>query len=339
MFERQLTYARLEGMKLGFIGLGKMGSRMALKLLKERHSLVAWNRSQQAVDELRIKNQESWKREKMHNSKFMIHDSMAGKLEAAKTIEGLVRKLKLPRVVWLMLPAGEATEEILKEVLKYIEKEDIIIDGGNAHFKDTEKRYQYFKKKGIRFLGIGVSGGIIAAKTGYPLMAGGDKTAYEYVNPILDSLAKPNGGQDYFGEGGAGHFVKMIHNGIEYGIMQSLGEGVEVLEKAPYKFDLLKVAKLWQKGTLVSGFMLDRAAEALAKDPGLSNVSGFIESSGEADWTVSQAKEENVPVEIIERALDFRKRSRSDPKIQNSFTAKMISALRNAFGGHEIRKK
>ena len=324
-------------MKLGFIGLGKMGSRMAVKLLKEGHNLVVWNRSQQAVDELRIKNQESWKREKMHNSKFMTYDSMTGKFEVAKTIERLVRELKSPRIIWLMLPAGSATQNILDEVIKFAEKEDIIVDGGNAHFKDTEKRYRELKTKGIRFLGIGVSGGIIAEKAGYPMMVGGDVSAYRYITTILDSLARPGGGHEFFGEGGAGHFVKMIHNGIEYGIMQSLGEGFEVLEKAPYEFDLLKVARLWQKGTLVSGFMLDRAVEALGKDPNLSNISGFIESSGEADWTVDQAKEENVPVEIIERSLDYRKRSQDDPKIQNSFTAKMISALRNAFGGHEVK--
>lgn len=320
-------------MILGFIGLGKMGSRMASKLLADGHELVVWNRSSAPIQELKFRIQNSKLKIKIQN------------LKVANSIQDLISELPSPRVIWLMVPAhstgsgqaGNPTEEILREVLKYVEKEDIVIDGGNAHFKDTERRYQNFRKKEIRFLGIGVSGGIIAAKTGYPMMVGGDKSAYEYVNPILDSLAKPSGGHDYFGEGGAGHFIKMIHNGIEYGIMQSLGEGFEVLEKAPYEFDLLKVAKLWQKGTLVSGFMLERVVEALSKNPSLSNVSGFIESSGEADWTVDQAKEENVPVEIIERSLDYRKRSRSDPKIQNSFTAKMISALRNAFGGHPVR--
>jgi len=305
-------------MKIGFIGLGKMGGRMVAKLLADGHEVVVWNRSEAPIRELelRFKNKE---------------------LRSAKTIRDLICKLEKPRVIWLMLPAGEATESILNEIIKFVEKEDIIIDGGNAHFKDTEKRYRELKTKGIRFLGIGVSGGIIAAKTGYPLMAGGDKNAYDFVKPILDSLSKPSGGHDYFGEGGSGHFIKMIHNGIEYGIMQSLAEGLEVLEKAPYRLDLLKVAKLWQKGTLVSGFMLDRVADVLAKDPSLSKSSGAIGmASGEGKWTVEQAKEENVPVEIIERSLDYRKRSQDDLKIQNSFTAKMISALRNAFGGHSV---
>lgn len=294
-------------MKLGFIGLGKMGSRMVEKLLREGHEAVAWNRSD-------------------------------NELKNAETVEELVKSLETPRVVWSMVPAGEATEDILGEVSKFVEKGDIVIDGGNSHFKDTQRRFDNFRKKGIRFLGIGVSGGIIAAKEGYPMMVGGDKSAYLGVQPLLDSLAKPRGGHEYFGIGGAGHFVKMLHNGIEYGIMQSLGEGFEVLEKAPYKLDLLKVAKLWQKGTLVSGFMLDRTVEALSNDPKLSSIVGVIAESGEAKWTIDQAKEEGVPVEIIERSLDYRKRSQKDKKIQNSFTAKLVAALRNAFGGHEVKR-
>src|SRR3989344_4880864 len=311
-------------MSIGVVGLGKMGSRMASKLLTEGHELVVWNRSEAPIRDLKVKSQ---------NSKFK---SESQSLKLAKNLQDLVQSLEKPRVVWLMLPAGSATQNILDEVSRFLKKGDIVIDGGNSYYKDTEKRYQNFRKKGIRFLGIGVSGGIIAERAGYPMMVGGDVSAYRYITTILDSLAKPGGGHDYFGEGGAGHFIKMIHNGIEYGIMQSLAEGFEVLEKAPYKFDLLKVAKLWQKGTLVSGFMLDRVVDVLKKDPNLSKSSGFIESSGEADWTIDQAKEENVPVEIIERSLDFRKRSQENPKIQNSFTAKMISALRNAFGGPPI---
>lgn len=281
---------------------------MVEKLLKEGHEVVAWNRSD-------------------------------NELKTAETIGELVKSLEKPRVIWLMVPAGEATEEVLTEVSKYVEKGDIVIDGGNAYYKDTERRDPKLRNKGIKYLGIGVSGGIIAIKLGYPIMVGGDKSAYQYVRPILDSLAKPNGGHEYFGTGGAGHFVKMVHNGIEYGIMQSFGEGFEVLEKAPYRFDLLKIAKLWQNGTLVSGFMLDRVVDALSKDPKLLNVTGYIEESGEARWTVEQAKEEGVEVEIIERSLEYRRRSQKDPKIQKSFTAKLVAALRQAFGGHPVKKK
>ncbi|OGH25100.1 MAG: 6-phosphogluconate dehydrogenase (decarboxylating) [Candidatus Levybacteria bacterium RIFCSPLOWO2_01_FULL_39_24] len=293
-------------MTLGFIGLGKMGLRMVIKLQKEGHEVVVWNRSE--------------------------HE-----LKTAATIEKLVKSLKSPRIIWSMVPAGEATQNVLDEVSKFVSKGDIVIDGGNSNFKDTEKRFKDFKNKGIRYLGIGVSGGVIAFENGYPLMVGGDKSAYEFIKPILDSLAKPQGGHEYFGTGGAGHFVKMVHNGIEYGIMQSLGEGFEVLQKAEYNFDLVKVAKLWQKGTLVSGFMLDRAKEALENDPKLADIVGIIAESGEAGWTIEQAKEEGVDVEIIERSLEYRRRSQTNPKIQKSFTAKLIAALRNAFGGHPIR--
>src|SRR3989344_2739079 len=312
-------------MTIGFIGLGKMGSRMASKLLKDGYEIVVWNRSKDAVEEFKIQN-----------SKFKI---AIQNLKVAGTIKDLIASLEEPRVVWLMLPAGEATEEILKEISKFISAGDIVIDGGNSNFKDTERRFKDFKNKEIRYLGIGVSGGVIAAKEGYPLMAGGDKSAYEHIIPILNSLAKPNGGHEYFGTGGAGHFVKMVHNGMEYGIMQSLGEGFGVLEKSPYNLNLLKVAKLYQKGTLVSGFMLDRTVEALENDPKLSNIVGVIAESGEAKWTVETAKKEGVDVEIIERSLEFRRRSQTDPKIQKSFTARMVAALRNAFGGHEVKKR
>lgn len=315
-----------QAMQLGFIGLGKMGSRMALKLLVDSHAVTAWNRPQEE--------------ELISNFKSQISESRATEnLTMATDIRELIMNLKSPRVVWSMLPAGEATEGVLKEVSKHVEKGDIVIDGGNSNFKDTERRFKEFKTKGVKFLGIGVSGGIIAVKEGYPMMVGGDKSAYEFIKPILDSLAKPNGGHEYFGEGGAGHFVKMIHNGIEYGIMQSLGEGFEVLEKAPYKLDLLKVAKLYQKGTLVSGFMLDRAVDVLEKDQTLSDIEGIVAESGEAKWTIEQAKEENVDVKIIEKSLKIRRESQTDKKIQGSYSAKMVAALRNSFGGHEVKKK
>lgn len=309
-------------MRLGLIGLGKMGSRIAIKLLEEGHCVVVWNRSEAPVEELKNKVKSK-------------------KLETASSIEELVKKLDTSssKIIWMMLPAGEATEIVLNEVLKYVKKRDTVIDGGNSNYKDTEKRFKNLKEKGIRFLGIGVSGGVIASINGYPMMVGGDKSAYEEILPILESLKKPNGGYEYFGEGGAGHFVKMVHNGIEYGMMQAIGEGFEVLEKSEYQFDLLKVAKLWQKGTIVSSFLIDRAKDALEKDSKLSEIVGIIAESGEAKWTVEAAKEEKVPVEIIEKSLEFRRKSQTDKTIQNSFTSKMVSALRHEFGGHEVKKK
>ena len=313
-------------MRLGLIGLGKMGSRIVLKLLKEGHTVVVWNRSSKASEELELKVQ---------NAKFKITSQ---KLKISKTIGELVGSLEKPRVVWLMLPAGKATQTVFDEVSRFVEKEDIVIDGGNAYYKDTEDRYRKLKKIGVRFLGIGVSGGILAAKNGYPLMVGGDKSAYQHILPILSSLAKPNGGHAYFGEGGAGHFVKMVHNGIEYGMMQSLGEGFGVLQKSAYRLDLLEVSKLWQKGTIVSGFLLDRVFDALGNDPTLSKIKGYIEESGEAKWTVEEAKKQGVPIEIIEKSLAFRRQSQKDPVIQDSFAAKLVASLRNAFGGHRLLK-
>jgi len=298
-------------MTIGILGLGRMGSRIAQKLYDEGHEVFVWNRTPKEITGV----------------------------QSTKTIGELFSKLQDPRILWLMLPSGEPTQNVINELLKYLQKDDIVIDGGNAHFKDTEKRFQKFKKMGIEFLGIGVSGGIIASKNGYPLMVGGSKKAYEKIKPILDSLSKPNGGYEYFGEGGAGHFVKMVHNGIEYGIMQSLGEGFEVLEKSQHKFNLLDVAKVWQKGTLVSGFMLDRAVDALSQNSNLKNMAGPVSESGEARWTIEEAKKEKVQVQIIQNSLDYRLHSQTDKSIQQSFTARMLNGLRNAFGGHEIKEK
>lgn len=297
-----------------------MGNRMVMKLLSEGHEVVVWNRSKEKVDELMGQKKPGWK------------------LSSAATIEELAKAQEEPKVIWSMLPAGDATQSTLDEIEKHLVSGDIVIDGGNAYFEDTQKRYEHFTKNKIAFLGIGVSGGVVAYDAGYPMMVGGSQTAYEYIEPILDSLAKPGGGHEYFGEGGAGHFVKMVHNGMEYGFMQSIGEGFGVLEKSPYKLDLLKVTKLYQKGTLVSGFMMARAIEALTDDSNLSKIDGYIEASGEGDWTVKQGKKEKVPVEIIEASLNFRTKSRKDKKISSSFAARMVAALRYAFGRHPVKK-
>lgn len=307
-------------MKIGFIGLGKMGTRIVEKLLRDNHEVVGWNRTPEIAEQLQLKVKSK-------------------KLKVSKTIKELVENLESPRVIWVMLPAGDATEQVLQEIAHYGEKGDIVIDGGNAFYKDTQRRFEEFTQTGIRFLGIGVSGGVIAERTGYPFMVGGDKSAYEEIIPILDSLTKPDGGHTYFGTGGAGHFVKMVHNGIEYGMMQAIGEGFGVLEKAPYAIDLLAVAKNWQKGTIVSSFLIDRAKDALEKNPELSDIIGEIDATGEAEWTVNQAKEENVFAENIEQSLDFRRRSKVDPKVRDSFAARMVAALRREFGGHAVKKK
>ncbi len=311
-------------MQIGFIGLGKMGTRMVEKLLLDGHTVLGWNRTKSIVDEFRLVLAEK-----------KLHEHFI----AADEIKSLVDGLASPRVIWVMLPAGEATEVVLQELAQYVEKGDIIIDGGNAFFKDTQRRFDDFKDYGIRYLGIGVSGGLKAVGKGYPLMVGGERSAFEEIKPLLETLIKPHGGYEYFGTGGAGHFVKMVHNGIEYGMMQALGEGYGVLEKAPYELDLLKVAKLWQKNTIVTSFLNECAKDALEKDPSLSGLDGIIDATGEAEWTVNQAKEEGVYVENIDQSLDFRRRSKTDKNVSSSFAARMVAALRHEFGGHKVKEK
>lgn len=300
-----------------------MGTRMVEKLLGDGHIVIGWNRTEDTTEKFRLSLTD-----KHLEDRFIV----------ANDIRALVKALTPPRVIWVMVPS-KATEEMLTEIERVVEEGDIVIDGGNSFYKDTQRRSEHFAAKNIRFLGIGISGGVIAPETGYPIMVGGDKSAYDYLCPILDSLARPGGGHTYFGEGGAGHFVKMVHNGIEYGMMQAIGEGFGVLEKAPYILDLVSIAKNWQKGTIVSSFLIDRAHDALEKDPRLEHIIGEIDATGEGEWTINQAKEENVPIENIEQSLDFRRRSKTDKTVRESFAARMVAALRYEFGGHNVKKK
>jgi 6-phosphogluconate dehydrogenase len=238
-----------------------------------------------------------------------------------------------------MLPAGNATEEVLTELAKFVEPGDIIVDGGNAYYKDTQRRFETFAMNNVLYLGIGVSGGVKARENGYSLMVGGSEDAYKKLTEALDTLTRPNAKYEYFGQGGAGHFVKMVHNGIEYGMMQAIGEGFGVLDRAGYDVDLGKVAHTWQKGTIVSGFLMDCIADALKKNPELEGLSGAIGHSGEGEWTVEAGKEEDVPIEVIEKSLEFRKKSHIEKEISESVAAKMVNALRHEFGGHEVKKK
>lgn len=250
-------------MQIGLIGLGKMGSRMAGKLISEGHDVVVWNRTPEDSENLK--------------KEFP-------RIEIATNIKILIENLETPRVIWVMVPHS-AVEEVLTKVEKDVSPGDVVIDGGNSHYKETDTRYEEFKNHGIHYLGIGTSGGILASQNGYPFMVGGSEEGYKLITPILDSLSKPNGGHAYFGTGGAGHFVKMVHNGIEYGMMQSIGEGFDVLKNSEYKFDLQKIAELYQKGTLVSGFMLDRTRDALEAGD-VDECIGIIEASGEAQRPV-----------------------------------------------------
>lgn len=302
-------------MQIGFIGFGKMGSGMVRKLIASGHTVVGWNRTKDKLLQISSDN-----------------------LQAADSIKELVQILPRPRVLWLMLPAGDATEGALNELAKYVEPEDVIVDGGNAYYKDTQRRFETFALNNISYLGIGVSGGIKAEENGYPLMVGGAENAYHTLRPVLETLSRPNASFEYFGQGGSGHFVKMVHNGIEYGMMQAIGEGFGVLDRGGYDLDLSRVAKSWQNGTIVSGFLMDCAKAALSKNPELTGLEGPVGHSGEGEWTVEAGKEEEVPVPVIERSLEFRKASQTEKEISESFAAKMLNALRFEFGGHEMKK-
>jgi 6-phosphogluconate dehydrogenase len=311
-------------MQIAILGMGKMGKNIALKLVKEGHSVVVWNRSREALENIRIENAEA---------------VVTQKLRIVHSIEELHDALVKPRIVWLMVPSGAVTDNVLSDLTdSVVDSGDIVIDGGNSFYKDTEERFQLFTGQGMKYLGIGVSGGIHGLENGYPLMVGGDKSAYEYITPILDSLAKPHGGHDYFGTGGAGHFVKMVHNGVEYGMMQAIAEGFAVLAKSDYKLNLVDVGNNWQRGSIVSSFLVWCAVSALIKDHNLDQFDGYIDAKGEGQWTVDAAKELNVHAPVISESLEFRKRSQYDKGVQGTFVAKMVSALRHEFGGHEIHK-
>lgn len=302
-----------------------MGGNLAKKLMAGGHHVVVWNRSKEPLEQFRGENPEA---------------VVKGQLQITHALDELSGALQKPRVIWSMLPSGEPTEKIMAELKEGVaEKGDIIIDGGNSNYKDTERRYKDMEAFGFQYLGIGVSGGIHGLDNGYPMMVGGNKQAYDYIVPILDTLAKPNGGHTYFGEGGAGHFVKMVHNGVEYGMMQAIAEGFGVLMKSPYRFNLVSVGNNWQRGSIVSSFLVWCAVSALIKDPSLAQFDGFIDAKGEGEWTVDAAKELDVPVPVIEKSLDFRKLSQYDKAVQETFVAKMVAALRHEFGGHEIHKE
>jgi 6-phosphogluconate dehydrogenase len=310
-------------MQVGLLGFGKMGRIIADKLIADGHTVALWNRTNETLDSYRVEKAE-----------YIVQQ----KLQITRSITELSNVLMKPRVIWTMLPAGEPTNTALQQLNEIVETGDLIIDGGNSHFTDTERWAGEFEKKGIKFLGLGCSGGVHAIENGFCIMAGGNKEGYEYVQPMLDSLIKPYGAYNYFGTGGAGHFVKMVHNGIEYGLMQSLAEGFGVLAKSQYGYNLNDVVSTWQGGSIIESFLLDMAGNALTKDPSLSQVDGYISATGEGKWTIDQAKAENVPVPVIEQSLAFRNKSQFDKVTQDTFAAKLVSAMRREFGGHSDKQ-
>jgi len=298
-------------MKIGFIGLGKMGMNMVDRLLSDGHEIVAYARTAETVKKAESKG-----------------------ATGASSLNDLISKLHCPRIIWIMVPAGTATEETIQNCSALMNKGDVLIDGGNSNFRDTIRRSGELKKKNISFLDVGTSGGIWGLEKGYCMMIGGERPVFDTVDPVLKSLA-PENGYAHVGPTGAGHFVKMVHNGIEYALLQGYAEGFELLKsKKEFALDLQKIASLWNHGSVVRSWLLELAESAFEKDPGLASIKGYVEDSGEGRWTVAEAIEESVPAPVITLSLMERFRSRQD----ESFSAKVIAALRNEFGGHAVKK-
>ena len=321
-------------MQIGFIGLGRMGGNMTRRLTAAGHSVVAWDRNADAVRAA----------------------ADAKGVSAASSVEDLVRQLQKPRAVWVMVPAGDPTEEAITALSSRLTPGDVVIDGGNTHFKDDVRRAKTLAAKGIEYVDVGTSGGVWGAERGYCLMIGGSPNVVERLTPLFRSLAPGSSGavetnvnapesstasEGYLhcGPAGAGHFVKMIHNGIEYGLMQSYAEGFDILRNADspslpadqrYTLDLAEIAEVWRHGSVVSSWLLDLAAIALRQDPQLEGFTGTVGDSGEGRWTVAAAIAEDVPADVLTTALFTRFRSRRD----HTFAEKLLSALRAQFGGH-----
>lgn len=299
-------------MQVAMIGLGKMGMNMARRLIKGGHRVVVFDRSDEKL----------------------VEAGRAG-ARTANSLGVLAAILQRPRTVWMMLPAGKPVDETIGELSGLLDRDDILIDGGNSHYKDDIVRGRKLGNIGVHYMDVGVSGGIWGLKEGYCLMAGGERKIYKRIEPLLKTLA-PKDGYLYCGPSGAGHFVKMIHNGIEYGMMAAYGEGFEILHASPYGkgMDLADVAHLWNRGSVVRSWLLELAEDAFRKDPDLSGIRGYVEDSGEGRWTIQQAIDTDVPAPVTALSLFGRFRSRQT----ESFSDKLLAALRNEFGGHAVKE-
>lgn len=297
-------------MQVAMLGLGRMGMNMAKRLLNGGHRIIAYNRTAGKTDQI-------------------AKEGAIG----VYSLDDVVEKLSTPRVVWLMLPAGQATDDHIARLQDILSPGDIIIDGGNTYYKDDIRRADSLAKKNIRFVDVGVSGGVWGLQAGYCLMIGGAKETYEYLVPLFKTLA-PEEGYLYCGDIGAGHFVKMVHNGIEYGMMQAYGEGFEILNSSAYAESLnyAAISHLWNQGSVIRSWLLELAETAFSKDQDLSDIKGYVEDSGEGRWTIQQAIETGVSAPVI--ALSLMRRFRS--QATDPFSDKVVAALRREFGGHSV---
>jgi len=296
-------------MKIGMVGLGRMGANMTLRIMQHGHDVVAWDRNEESV-------------------KGVSSEGAQG----VGSLEDLVKALEPPRAVWIMLPSGDPTELTIKALEEVLEKGDIIIDGGNSNFRFAMQDAERLSGKGIEFIDAGVSGGVWGLKEGYCLMVGGTPDAVKQVEPIFTALA-PEGGYAHVGPVGAGHFVKMVHNGIEYGLLQAYAEGFALMHKADeFNLDLHQIAEIWRYGSVVRSWLLDLTALALGNEEEFGKIRGFVEDSGEGRWTVDEAIARGVSTPVMAISLFERFQSREP----DSFAAKIIAALRNQFGGHKF---
>jgi 6-phosphogluconate dehydrogenase len=299
-------------MKLGMIGLGRMGFNMSRRLLEGGHDIVGYDRAPAQAEQLRDKHGGG----------------------AATSIEDLVAQLKPPRAIWLMIPAGPPTRQQIEALAGMLSPGDIVVDGGNSFYQDSITHAALLKERGIRFMDIGVSGGIWGLEIGYCMMAGGERETFEALEPLLTTLAPPDGVR-LVGPHGAGHFAKMVHNGIEYGMMEAYAEGFELMRaKSEFNFNLEEVADLWNRGGVIRSWLLELAADAFKQDPKLDAIRGYVPDSGEGRWTAQEAIDLAVPAPVITLALQIRFLSRQE----DAFGAKVLAALRQQFGGHAVLK-
>lgn len=300
-------------MEIGLIGLGKMGFNMAERLRQGGHKVVGFDFNAEAVKNL----------------------TAAGSV-GVSSLDDLVKNLKAPRAVWIMVPSGDPVDQTISKLETSMQKGDIFIDGGNSNYKDSQRRYAQLTAKGYNFVDVGTSGGVWGLKEGYSMMIGGDKDIVEHLRPIFETLAPAaDKGWGHVGPSGAGHFVKMVHNGIEYGLMEAYAEGFSILKhKEPLNLDLTQIAKIWQYGSVVRSWLLDLTADALEKNPKLEGLEAYVADSGEGRWTVFEAIDLNVSAPVITESLIRRIRSREE----NNFSDRMLSIMRNEFGGHAVKK-
>ena len=298
-------------MRIGMIGLGRMGANMVERLQRSGHEVVAFDLNPESVQRV-----------------------AAGGAVGANSLEDLVQKIQPPRVIWMMVPAGKPVDSTIDTLLPHLQGDDILIDGGNSRFTDTVERNKRVAAKGVHYLDSGTSGGIWGLQVGYCLMIGGPAPAFERCVPIFQALA-PEAGYLHVGPSGAGHYVKMVHNGIEYALLEAYAEGFDIMHHSDYPLDLAAIAELWNHGSVVRSWLLELAVRALQENPTLEGIRGYVEDSGEGRWTVFEAIDKSVPTPTIALSLLVRFRSREE----ESFGDKVIAALRNQFGGHAVKRE